>query len=173
MFTIEQKKLIVALQTSKKCKGLLIGPDDSETCINRCCLGVYAHVCDIPKVSHFIDFEFSSSVYTFKDYEKHFLVNSIGFFKDLNVIIEAKINEKEEDFCQIDSLMKINDAKKYDFSHSFISKFLFTMPERVFVNFPSLPTLSLNCDDFVKEVENQAKEKNYDKITESWKQFLK
>ena len=172
MFTIEQKKLIVELQTSKKHQGMLIGPDDSETCINRCCLGVYAHACNIKKMSDFIDFESSVAVYTFKDYEKHFLTNDFGLFKNLNVIIKIKINNKE-DFNLIDSLMKINETKKYNFSHNFISKFLFTMPERVFTNFPLLPQLSLNHHDFVKEVEEQAKAKDYDKITEFWKQSLK
>ena len=88
------------------------------------------------------------------------------------MIIKIKINNKE-DFNLIDSLMKINDTKKYNFSHNFISKFLFTMPERVFTNFPLLPQLSLNHHDFVKEVEEQAKAKDYDKITEFWKQSLK
>jgi len=172
MFNIEQKKLIVELQTSEKHQGMLIGPNDSETCINRCCLGVYAHACGIPKKFKYIDFEYSSGCYTFKDYEKYFLKNDLGAFRSLTVKVIKE--EKEKTTYIIDSLTIINDFKIHElFSHKFISKFLFAMPERVFTNFPELPSETIDCAKFIRNVEDHASAKGYDRITKIWKEVLK
>jgi hypothetical protein len=168
MFTIEQKKLIIELQTSKKHVGGLIGPHDSQNHLNRCCLGVYAHCCGYEKDSGgYIEFKDCHSVSFFYDYSLHNLSSISGDFWFFGVY------EKNES-CAILNLSGLNDCTLKDFSHEFISKFLFTMPERVFTNFRDRESLELRYDieKFISEIERLAEEKNYVETVEGWKKEL-
>jgi hypothetical protein len=160
-FTQEQKKWIVRLKTSEKHVSGLIGPRDTKDHYHRCCLGVYAGCCGIsPTVGErVLKFESGSSDIIFMDCEKFFLQSSNGHLR--NTLIKT-------DGYSFSSLAGINDCDYYDFSHEFISKFLFTMPERVFKNFDFPNRKEFQLNDFVEEVEKLAEVKEYKKVTEEW-----
>jgi len=171
MFTTEQKKLIIELQTSKKYKGGLIGNNDSEENLHRCCLGVYAHCCGYKKTIENlfpkIKFEFSRDIAFFKDYSQWNLYSENGKFCDFYIYLR-------DGSVKISTLAALNDSNIKDFDHKFISKFLFTMPERVFRNFNEghLSELDYEFGEFFLKVEKLAEEKNYIRITEGWKKEL-
>lgn len=166
MFTIEQKKLIVALQTSEKAKNRLIGCYDRPNYYHRCCLGVYAGVCGYKTDSEnykFIEFGGNyRSESAFRAYEKHFLYGTLGEFVQLQI---------QTDDCVIEQLSSLNDTNARNFDHKFISRFLFTMPQYVFSNFKKPEKLRTFCDSqsFVAHVESEAYLRQYDKIVDSWK----
>ena len=166
MFTIEQKKLIVALQTSEKMKQKLIGKTDSQNHYHRCCLGVYAGVCGYkvdPENSNFIKFDNGyRSESAFRAHKKHFLYGTLGEFVQLQI---------QTDDCVIEQLSSLNDANARNFDHKFISRFLFTMPQYVFSNFKKPEKLRIFCNSqsFVAHVESEAYLRQYDKIVDSWK----
>jgi hypothetical protein len=160
MFTENQKKWIVRLKTSEKNVGSLIGENNSESHIHGCCLGVYAMCCGLKLDGHEIIFRGGTDDSLFVDAEEYDLEDDAGLFLGLYVAADSG--------CVPMSLAEINDYEDHDFSHEFISKFLFTMPERVFTNFNNEGHRELRLDDFVKEVEKLAKEKEYEKITIEW-----
>lgn len=164
MFTIEQKKLIIELQTSEKHIGTLISQDDSEENLKRCCLGVYAYCCGYEKECQKIKFKYTDSIFFFDDYDQWNLYSSDGKFCCFTI-------EDKKEYAKIRNLAGLNDYRGFQFSHKFISKFIFTMPERVFRNFNKGGVEELNCElnKFVSEIERLAKEKKYDEIVENWK----
>jgi hypothetical protein len=169
MFTTEQKKFIIALQSSEKEIGKLIGQNDSENHLNRSVLGVYAHCCGIPKSKDGkVLFENNndgpSRLYSFSDYKKYFLASDSGLLKCFSIYFESNKD------VHIFSLLDMNSITYYDFPHKFISKFLFTMPERVFTNFPKLDFKSMECKNFVRYVEDLSDIQGYDHITKRWKE---
>ena len=161
MFTKEQKKWIIRLKTSEKYVSGLIGPRDTKDHYHRCCLGVYAGCCGIsPTVDErVLKFESGSSCIVFMDSGKFFLKSATGDFQNTFIRINGYL---------FSSLIGMNDCGDYDFPHKFISKFLFTMPERVFTNFDYPDHREFQLNDFVEEVEKLAKEKEYKKVTEEW-----
>ena len=167
MFTENQKKWIVRLKTSEKNVGSLIGENNSESHMHGCCLGVYAMCCGLELEDDYgVRFRGGTDYSLFVDDEEYDLEDDIGPFLGLYVMPDTR--------CVITSLTEINDYEDHDFSHEFISKFLFTMPERVFTNFNKADHRQFQLDDFVKEVEKLAKEKEYEKVTIEWeKSFQK
>lgn len=164
MFTTNQKKLIVALQTSKKAKGKMINKKEPEC---RCCLGVYAEICGYSYIEEpdalYVDFENDApdgNNLAFGDYTKHHLRDSVGGFHSLSIV-------------GLDNLTLLNDYNADDFSHKFISKFLFTMPQYVFANFSEPENIiTFSVKKFKEYVEKQAINKQYEKIVKSWKCLL-
>lgn len=168
MFTENQKKWIVRLKTSEKYVGSLIGENNSESHIHGCCLGVYAMCCglQLEEDDYGVRFRGGTDYSLFVDDEEYDLEDDVGSFLGLYVMPNSASIMR--------SLVEMNDYDDYDFSHEFISKFLFTMPERVFTNFKKEDYRELQLDDFVKEVEKLAKEKEYEKVTIEWeKSFQK
>ena len=163
MFTENQKKWIVGLKTSEKNVGSLIGENNSESHMHGCCLGVYAMSCGLELDGYGVRFGGGKDTDFFADAEEYDLENDMGPFLGLSVIPNQG--------GVITSLTEINDCDDCDFSHKFISKFLFTMPERVFTNFADFNGFDdeeITEEDFIKNVEKLAKEKEYEKITEEW-----
>jgi hypothetical protein len=170
MFTQNQKKWIVELQTSLKNRDRLIGAEDGENLCHRCCLGVYAKACGYETDIFDIHFEGGASDKIFRDFIDHYLYSILAEFAELEIFVPLG----ESLSYHIRSLTSMNDCRYFEFEHKFISKFLFAMPEYVFTNFKNAESPKYlkfsNPEDFQKHVEKLAESKQYDLITKSWKE---
>lgn len=165
MFTQNQKKWIVALQTSLKNRDRLIGAEDGKNLCHRCCLGVYAKACGYEDDIFDVRFEEGDSDRIFRDAQQNDLYGYLGDFRNLRI---------RDAWQGIYSLSGLNDYISFEFEHKFISKFLFAMPEYVFTNFKNTESPKYlefsSAENFQKHVEKLAESKQYDLITKSWKE---
>lgn len=173
MWTTEQKRFLVELQTSKKHKNSLC-KDDSF-----CCLGVYAECCcieneiriekgefaDRSKVIYLFKEEESSNYFT--DYEKYHLHSKTGEFNRLSLMINNG---------NLHSLAVVNDYT--DLPHDQIAKFIYLYRDHIFNNFRDLSnseTVWLKYEtkqDFIDDMNKQIANTSYYDNLENWKKEL-
>lgn len=168
MFTIEQKRFLIELQTSKKHKRALCNiSNDGDS---FCCLGVYAECCcienetsDHGRVNY--KFETETSSIGFSDYKKFNLYTIDGELFSVCLSIGN---------TQLHSLVGLNDYTHLE--HKEMAKFIYLYKENVFTNFERPKEeikICFNSDsEFVSFLDEKISATSYCGDLEKWKKEL-